>query len=150
MGAASILASMQGEVGRGDALGRKAGALAEQSCDLAGRVWGLMMLSFADRCRGDHEKAAAHAEAAVKEAQTLDDDLPHLPQAGHKLAQRGDAFRHRTEPRLTFSLLVPFAKTKYLQVNIESPQLLADAGHAKQPPSTRQLSRRIAWASESP
>ena len=113
MGAASILASMQGEVGRGDALGRKAGALAEQSCDLAGRVWGLMMLSFADRCRGDHEKAAAHAEAAVKEAQTLDDDLPHLPQAGHKLAQRGDAFRHRTEPRLTFSLLVSFEKIRY-------------------------------------
>lgn len=41
-------------------------------------------------------------------------------------------------------------KTKYLQVNIESPQLLADAGHAKQLPSTRPLSRRIAWASQSP
>jgi hypothetical protein len=43
-----------------------------------------------------------------------------------------------------------YDEPKYLQVNIESPQLLADAGHAKQPPSTRPLSRRIAWASESP
>src|SRR5215211_3852083 len=40
--------------------------------------------------------------------------------------------------------------SKYLQVNIESPQLLADAGHAKQPPSTRPRSRRSAWASEKP
>ena len=52
LGAASIVASMQGEVGRGDVLAREAVAVAEQSGDLAGRVWGLMMLSFADRCRG--------------------------------------------------------------------------------------------------
>jgi DNA-binding CsgD family transcriptional regulator/tetratricopeptide (TPR) repeat protein len=74
LGSASIGASMQGEVGRGEALAREAVELAEQGGDRAGRVWGLLMLSFAERCRANHEAALAHAEAAVKEARTLDDD----------------------------------------------------------------------------
>jgi predicted ATPase/DNA-binding CsgD family transcriptional regulator len=96
LGAASIVASMQGEVGRGDVLAREAVAVAEQSGDLAGRVWGLMMLSFVDRCRGDHEESAAHAEAAVEQARALDDDLPPFLQAfalnrlGHESYELGD------------------------------------------------------------
>src|SRR5215211_6402462 len=62
--------------------------------------------------------------------------LPGLSFAGLREEQESERFR--------------VVRTKYLQVNIESPQLLADVGHAKQPPSTRPLSRRIAWASESP
>ena len=94
---ASIVASMQGEVGRGDALGREAVVLAERSGDHAGRVWGLQMLSFAGRCRGDHEVALAHAEAAVKEARALEDGiLPPFLMAfgfnrlGHEAYEMGD------------------------------------------------------------
>jgi predicted ATPase/DNA-binding CsgD family transcriptional regulator len=74
LGSASIVASMQGEVGRGAALAREAVELAEQSGDRAGRVWGLLMLSFADRYRANHKAALTHAEAAVEEARTLEDD----------------------------------------------------------------------------
>ena len=74
LGAASILASMQGEVGPGEALAREAVTLAEQSGDHAGRIWGLSMLSFAERCRGDHGAALAHADAAVTQARALEDD----------------------------------------------------------------------------
>ena len=97
LGSASILASMQGETGRGAALAREAVALAEHSGDLPGRVWGLLMLSFADRCRGDHESAAAHAEAALAEARGLDDgELPPFLQAlvlnrlGHEAYELGE------------------------------------------------------------
>jgi non-specific serine/threonine protein kinase len=97
LGSASIVASMQGDAGRGTALAREAVALAEQSGDHPGRVWGLQMLSFADRCRGDHESAAAHAEAAAEQARTLDDDaLPPFLQAfvlnrlGHEAYELGD------------------------------------------------------------
>jgi predicted ATPase/DNA-binding CsgD family transcriptional regulator len=97
LGSASIVASMQGEVDRGEALAREAVDLAEQSGDRAGRVWGLLMLSFADRCRGDHEVALAHAEAAVEHAQALDvDDLPPFLRAfvlnrlGHEAYELGD------------------------------------------------------------
>jgi DNA-binding CsgD family transcriptional regulator/tetratricopeptide (TPR) repeat protein len=76
LGSASILVSMQGEVGRGAALAREAVELAERSGDRAGRVWGLLMLSFAERYRGDHQAALVHAEAAVAQARTLDEDDP--------------------------------------------------------------------------
>jgi predicted ATPase/DNA-binding CsgD family transcriptional regulator len=95
LGSASVVASMQGEVGRGAALARGAVDLAEQSGDRAGRVWGLMMLSFAERCRGEHEAAALHAEAAVEEARTLDDGLPPFVRAnallrlGHEVYELG-------------------------------------------------------------
>ena len=100
LGAASIAASMQGEVGRGDALGREAVALAEQSGDEAGRVFALLKLSFADRCRGDHEESAEHAEAAVAQAQALEeDDLPPFLRAftlnrlGHEAYELGNYSR---------------------------------------------------------
>jgi len=100
---------MQGDVGRGAALAREAVDLAEQSGDKAGRVWGLLMLSFADRCRGDHEAAAAHAEAAVEQARALDDDgLPPfllaftLNRLGHEAYERGDW--SRAEPVLEEAL----------------------------------------------
>jgi tetratricopeptide (TPR) repeat protein len=99
LGSASIVASMQGEVGRGDALGQEAVALAEQSGDRAGRVWGLQMLSFADRCRGDHEAALAHAVAAVAQARLEEDDLPPFLRAfilnrlGHEAYELGDWVR---------------------------------------------------------
>jgi DNA-binding CsgD family transcriptional regulator len=87
---------MQGEIERGEALAREAIALAEHSGDGAGRVWGLMMLSFADRCRGDHEAALAHAEAAAARASALDeDDLPPFLRAfilnrlGHEAYELG-------------------------------------------------------------
>ena len=73
---ASILASMQGEAGRGEGLAREAVALAEGSGDRAGQAFGLLMLSFADRCRGDHETSLAHAEAAAEKAHALDGDEP--------------------------------------------------------------------------
>jgi len=88
---------MQGEVARGEALARETVAHAEQSGDRAGRVWGLLMLSFAGRCRGDHQAAASHAEAAVEEARTLDDDdLPPFLRAfafnrlGHEAYELGN------------------------------------------------------------
>jgi predicted ATPase/DNA-binding CsgD family transcriptional regulator len=97
LGSASIVASMQGEVGRGEVLAREAVELAEQSGDRAGRVWALLMLSFAERCRGDHQAAASHAEAAVEEARTLDDDdLPPFLRAfafnrlGHEAYELGN------------------------------------------------------------
>jgi predicted ATPase/DNA-binding CsgD family transcriptional regulator len=97
LGSASILTSMQGEVGRGEALAREAVELAERSGDRAGRVWGLLMLSFADRCRGDHEAAASHIEAALEEAEVLDDDeLPPFLRAfvlnrlGHEAYELGN------------------------------------------------------------
>jgi DNA-binding NarL/FixJ family response regulator len=100
LGAASIVASMQGEVGRGDALGREAVALAEQSGDEAGRVFALLKLSFANRCSGDHEESATHAEAAVAQAQALEeDDLPPFLRAftlnrlGHEAYELGDYAR---------------------------------------------------------
>lgn len=55
------------------------------------------MLSFAERCRGDHQAAASHAEAAVEEAWTLDDDdLPPFLRAfafnrlGHEAYELGN------------------------------------------------------------
>ncbi len=96
LGSASILASMQGEAGRGEALAREAIALAEQSGDHAGRVWALLMLSFADRCRGDHETALVHTEAAVAQTRALEDDeLPPFLRAialnrlGHEAYELG-------------------------------------------------------------
>ena len=71
--------------------------MAEQSSDHAGRVWGLLMLSFADRSCGDHEASLAHAEAAVEQARVLgDDSLPPFLQAftlnrlGHEAYELGD------------------------------------------------------------
>ena len=100
LGTASIVASMQGDAGSGDTLGREAVALADQSGDLAGRVWGLLMLSFADRCRGDHEESVAHAEAAVAQARALDEDgLPPFLRAftlnrlGHEAYELGNYSR---------------------------------------------------------
>jgi DNA-binding CsgD family transcriptional regulator len=97
LGSASIVASMQGDVWRGAALAQEAVDLAEQSSDQAGRVWGLLMLSFADRCRGDHETSAAHAEVAVEQARTLyENDLPPflfaftLNRLGHESYELGD------------------------------------------------------------
>jgi DNA-binding CsgD family transcriptional regulator len=97
LGSASIVASMQGEVGRGAALAHEAVELAERSGDRAGQVWGLLMLSFADRCRADHQAAMAHAEAAVEETHTLDDDdLPPFLRAialnrlGHEAYELGN------------------------------------------------------------
>ncbi len=74
LGAASILASFGGDVERGATWARKTITLAEQSGDEAGRTWGLLNLSFADRCRRDHVSAAAHAEAAVLTADLLEND----------------------------------------------------------------------------
>jgi predicted ATPase/DNA-binding CsgD family transcriptional regulator len=71
---ASMHTSMQGDAERGRELAQEAVALAEESGDRAGRVRGLLMLSFAERCRGDHQTAATHAEAALAEARGLDDD----------------------------------------------------------------------------
>ena len=55
------------------------------------------MLSFADRCRGDHEVALAHTEAAVAQARTLEDDeLPPFLRAlalnrlGHEAYELGN------------------------------------------------------------
>ncbi|MDQ4004161.1 MAG: LuxR C-terminal-related transcriptional regulator [Actinomycetota bacterium] len=97
LGAASILASMQGEVGPGSALAREAVTLADQSGDHVGRIRGLLMLSFADRCRGDHEAALAHADAAVTQARALEDDsLPPFLRAlalnrlGHEAYELGN------------------------------------------------------------
>jgi predicted ATPase/DNA-binding CsgD family transcriptional regulator len=109
LGSASIVASMQGEVGRGAALAREAVDLAGQTGDRSGRVWGLLMLSFANRCCGDHETAAAHAEAAVDQARALDDDdLPPylraiaLNRLGHEAYELGDWAR--AEPVLKEAL----------------------------------------------
>jgi predicted ATPase/DNA-binding CsgD family transcriptional regulator len=100
LGTTSIVASMQGEVGRGAVLAREAVELAEQSGDQAGRVWGLLHLSFAERCRGDHPAAASYAEAAVEEARTLDEaDLPPFLRAfvlnrlGHEAYELRDLSR---------------------------------------------------------
>jgi non-specific serine/threonine protein kinase len=97
LGSASIVASMQGEVERGEALAQEAVALAEQSGDRPGRVWGLQMLSFADRCRGDHETSLVHAETAAEQARDLDDDeMPPFMQAfvfnrvGHESYELGN------------------------------------------------------------
>jgi DNA-binding CsgD family transcriptional regulator len=67
------------------------------------------MLSFADRCRGDHETAAAHAETAAEQARALDDDsLPPFLQAfvlnrlGHEAYELGDW--SRAEPVLEEAL----------------------------------------------
>ena len=96
LGAASILASMQGEVAPGGMLAREAVTLAEQSSDHAGRIWGLLMLSFADRCRGDHKAALVHADAAVTQARALEDgSLPRFLRAlalnrlGHEAYELG-------------------------------------------------------------
>jgi non-specific serine/threonine protein kinase len=97
LGSASIVASMQGAAGRGTSLARDSVALAEQSGDRPGRVWGLQMLSFADRCRGDHDAALVHAEAAAEQARALNDDaLPPFLRAlllnrlGHEAYELGD------------------------------------------------------------
>jgi predicted ATPase len=97
LGAASLVASMQGEVGRGAALAREAVALAEQSGDHAGHISGLLMLSVAERYRGDHEAAFAHAEAAVAQARDLgEDNLPPslfpflLSRLGNEAYELGD------------------------------------------------------------
>jgi predicted ATPase/DNA-binding CsgD family transcriptional regulator len=103
LGTASIVTSMQGEIGRGRALAREAVDLAEYSGVETGRVWGLLMLSFAERYRGDHEAALAHAEAAAAQARTLaEDDLPPFLRAlvlnrlGHEAYELGDWSRAET------------------------------------------------------
>ena len=90
----------------GEALAREAVEVAERSGDRAGRVWGLLMLSFAGRCRGDHQAAASHAEAAVEEARALDeDDLPPFLRAfllnrlGHEAYELGDWSRAEAVPK---------------------------------------------------
>jgi DNA-binding CsgD family transcriptional regulator len=100
LGSASLVASMQGEVGRGTELAREAVELAERSGDRAGRVWGLLMLSFAERYRANHKVALAHAETAVEEARRLDDDaLPPfllafvLGRLGQETYELGDLSR---------------------------------------------------------
>jgi predicted ATPase/DNA-binding CsgD family transcriptional regulator len=97
LGTASIVASMQGEAERGRTLARQAVDLAEHSGDGAGRVRGLLMLSFANRCRGDHEAALANTEAAAAQARALDEDeLPPFLRAlilnrlGHEAYELGD------------------------------------------------------------
>jgi predicted ATPase/DNA-binding CsgD family transcriptional regulator len=97
LAAASILACMQGEAGRGEALAQEAVVLAEQSGDNSGRVFGLLMLSFAARSRGEHEASAAHAETAAEQVRDLDDDeLPPflkpfvLNRVGHEAYELGD------------------------------------------------------------
>jgi predicted ATPase/DNA-binding CsgD family transcriptional regulator len=97
LGTASIVASMQGEIERGEALAREAVALAEQIDEPEGRVWGLLNLSFAGRSRGDHQAALGHAEAAAAQARALDeDDLPPslraltLNRLGHEAYELGD------------------------------------------------------------
>jgi predicted ATPase/DNA-binding NarL/FixJ family response regulator len=94
---ASMHTSMQGDAERGRELAQKAVALAEESGDSAGRVRGLLMLSFAERCRADHQTAATHAEAALSEARGLDDDeLPPFLKAfvlirlGHEVYELED------------------------------------------------------------
>jgi tetratricopeptide (TPR) repeat protein len=74
LGAASILASFQGEFDDGTRLAQEAVDLAERSGDEAGRAWGLLHLSFADRCRGNHQASAAYADAALEASRGLDDD----------------------------------------------------------------------------
>ncbi len=54
---ASILASYQGDVRGGLTLAQDSVALAEKNGDQAGRVLALLMVSFAERCRGGHKKA---------------------------------------------------------------------------------------------
>ena len=97
LSAASILASMQGETGRGESLAREAVRLAEHSSDSAGRVWALLMLSFANRCRGDHETSLTYAEAAAEQARILDEAgrppflVPFvLNRVGHEAYELGD------------------------------------------------------------
>ena len=109
LAAASILASFQGDAGRGAALAREAVALAEGSGDQAGRIFGLLMLSFACRCRGEHEVALAHAEAAAEQARALDGgDLPPfllafaLNRLGHEAYELGN--RPRAEAVLQEAL----------------------------------------------
>jgi predicted ATPase/DNA-binding CsgD family transcriptional regulator len=74
LGAASILASFQGKFDHGTRLAQEAVDLAERSGDEAGRAWGLLHLSFADRCRGNHQASAAYAEAALGSSRGLGDD----------------------------------------------------------------------------
>jgi DNA-binding NarL/FixJ family response regulator len=88
---------MQGEIEQGEALAREAVALAEQIDEPGGRVWGLLMLSFAGRSRGDHQAALGHAEAAAAQARALDEDaLPYFLRAlilnrlGHEAYELGD------------------------------------------------------------
>ena len=109
LAAASFLASYQGDAGRGAALAREAVALAEGSGDHAGRIFGLLMLSFACRCRGEHESALAHAEAAAEQARALDEGaLPPFLRAfalnrlGHEAYELGD--RPRAEAVLREAL----------------------------------------------
>ena len=97
LGTASLTASAHGEGGRGADLAWQAVVVAEQSGDLAGRAWGLLMLSFAERYRGDQEAALTHAEAAVAQARALgEDDLPPfllgflLSRLGQGAYERGD------------------------------------------------------------
>ena len=97
LGAASILAGFQGECERGTGLAVKAVDLAERSGDAAGSTWGLLNLSFADRCRGDHEAAAVHAEAALGTARELGDDpwsafliAISLNRVGHEAFEAGN------------------------------------------------------------
>jgi len=92
-----MVASMQGEVEHGEALAREAVALAEQIDDPVGRVWGLLNLSFAERSRGHHEAAAAHAGAGVEQTRALaEEDLPPFLRAfilnrlGHEAYELGD------------------------------------------------------------
>jgi hypothetical protein len=100
LAAASILACMQGEAGRGEALAQKAVVLAEQSGDREGRVFALLMLSFAARSRGEHGASAARAETAAEQVRALaDDEIPPflrpfvLNCVGHEAYELGDCSR---------------------------------------------------------
>ena len=97
LGAASILASYRGDAKRGAALAREALALAEAGGDRAGRACGLVMLSFAERYRGDHAASALHTEAAAAISDNLGEGpwfsflaAGNLLRLGHEAYERGD------------------------------------------------------------
>ena len=78
----SILASYQGGVRGGLTLAQDSVALAEKNGDQAGRVLALLMVSFAERCRGGHKEALTCAEVAAEQARALgDDELPSFIRA---------------------------------------------------------------------
>jgi DNA-binding CsgD family transcriptional regulator/tetratricopeptide (TPR) repeat protein len=97
LGAASILASFQGDFDHGTRLAQEAVDLAERNGDQAGRAWGLLNLSFADRSRGDHLASMAYAEAALEASRGLGDDpwpafilAVALNRVGHEAFEAGE------------------------------------------------------------
>ena len=97
LGAASILASFLGDFDHGTQLAQESIDLAERNGDDAGRAWGLLNLSFADRSRGDHLASMAYAEAALEASRGLGDDpwpafilAVALNRVGHEAFEAGD------------------------------------------------------------